>query len=100
MSRDVIFHNNISSKFQAEIENDEISPAANSDENIQDDSIASDETEQNEDESSVREDSDEMASSTANEIDLNGTVVTLGNNTANNDDFEDAVDDATSSTPE
>lgn len=103
VSRDVIFLNNVSSKFQVEIGDSECQSNADSEQNSQSESGAVGDTEQEENDSSVREemassieqDSDEIVSSPSNEIDLNDTVVTLGNNTANNDDFEDALGDNT-----
>lgn len=90
ISRDVIFHENISPKVELEID-DEVDPESN------DNATGSAEQEISGDETRTdvyAEDSDEtITSSPANNSELNDTVVTLGNNTSGNSEFEDTTTD-------
>lgn len=99
VSRDVIFHNYSAPKFQVEVDDaDERMVVSN--ENSSDDGEESIAEQQAESDLSSEDGNETIVSSSANNITMDDTVVTLGNNTSANDDFEDAVEDENRSTPE
>lgn len=105
ISRDVIFHDMPVPKFRVEIDDgvndstEKTSEAAKSSEKRNNDAEAGGSNEHN---SSTEADdhSETIQSSPTNNVLINDTLVTLGNNTANNDDFEDAQNSESGSSPD
>ena len=103
VSRDVIFHNaSIPNQMPIEIEENATANTPQGVPNLvqdqqengnnateRDHSIDMDE---NQDNTPFLEEDDTIVASPSNNVDLNGTVATLGNNTSNDTEFEDALD--------